>query len=78
MEAGAIAFAVIFILSVMFLFMMLKNIKWIYMASANSDKRINYIADIVNGIKTIKAYCWEHVLENKVRHYRDLQLSFIK
>ena len=48
------------------------------MASANSDKRINNIADIVNGIKTIKAYCWEYALENKVRYYRDMQLSFIK
>ena len=52
--------------------------KWIYLASVNSDKRINYIADIVNGIKTIKAYCWEYILEKKVRNYRDIQLSFIK
>ena len=43
-----------------------------------SDKRINLITDIINGIKTIKAYRWERIMERKVRKYRDLQLKNIK
>ena len=43
-----------------------------------SDKRINIITDIINGIKTIKAYRWEKIMERKVKKYRDLQLKNIK
>ena len=48
------------------------------MAGQSSDLRIKYITDIINGIKTLKAYCWECVYHEKVKQMRDLQLSYVK
>ena len=39
--------------------------------------RLKYITDIVNGIKTIKAYCWEKIFYNKVEKSRENQLKYI-
>ena len=48
------------------------------MAGTYSDQRINFITDIINGIKTVKAYCWEYVFEQKIREARDMQLSYVR
>ena len=50
----------------------------IYKASHYSDLRIKMITDLINGIKTIKAYCWETIFYQKVKHYRDLQYQNMK
>ena len=36
-----------------------------------------HIWDIINGIKTIKAYCWEKIFYNKVVESRNNQLGYI-
>lgn len=38
---------------------------------------MKYICDIVNGIKTIKAYCWEKVFYDKVQDLRSKQLHHV-
>ena len=77
-EASAISFGVLILMIATFVYLCLNLFKWIYNMGVYSDKRINHITDIVNGIKTIKAYCWEHVFEQKVRDIRDIQLSYAK
>ena len=42
-----------------------------------SDARINYIWDIINGIKTIKAYWWEKFFYDKVFEARKTQLNYV-
>ena len=42
-----------------------------------SDIRIKFISDIVNGIKTIKAFWWEEIFKTKVDEVRNNQLSNI-
>ena len=63
---------------IVFVILMLKNMHYTYMAGQCSDLRIKYITDIINGIKTIKAYCWEYVYYQKVKEMRNQQLSYVK
>ena len=77
-EASAIAFGILLSMIIAFLSFVSCSLRYNYMASTYSDQRINYITDIINGIKTVKAYCWEHVFENKVRKARDMQLSYVR
>lgn len=41
-----------------------------YMEGVNSDKRLKVITDIINGIRTIKAYAWELPFLKLVNTYR--------
>lgn len=77
-EASAIGLVIVVAMLCMFLSVSPCHKRWMYMIGVFSDKRINIITDIINGIKTIKAYRWERIMERKVKKYRDLQLKNIK
>lgn len=38
---------------------------------------MKYICNVVNGIKTIKTYCWEKVFYDKVQNMRSKQLDHV-
>lgn len=42
-----------------------------------SDKRLKIISDIINGIRTIKAYAWERSFEKLVSKHRKPQIRYI-
>ena len=77
-EASAIAFGVLFLMISIILGTSGIYMKWVYLTGTYSDQRINHISDIINGIKTIKAYCWEYVFDKKVKEARNAQLNNIK
>ena len=78
LEASLIAFGIVLIMIFILLIFAGCNMKWMYMAGTYSDQRINHITDIIDGIKTIKAYCWEHIFDQKVKEVREMQLSYVK
>ena len=42
---------------------------------AQTDKRIQYVTLVIEGIKTIKSYLWEPYFRNKVAHVRKIELN---
>ena len=90
-ESSAISFVALVILIAAFLYFVLKlgklqyykgnylynNIFWLCFIDSFSDLRLKYITDIINGIKTIKAYCWEKIFYEKVEQARENQLKYI-
>ena len=77
-EAAAIAFGALLLIIVIVMVLNFTMFGVIYKASHYSDLRVKMITDLINGIKTIKAYCWESIFYDKVKHYRDLQLQNMK
>jgi len=47
------------------------------MESFYSDKRLKTISDIINGIKTIKAYAWELPFVKLVNKFRNKMVSHL-
>jgi len=68
-----------FIVSVIIIFSEFVSAKYInkfkYREGFYSDKRLKTISDIVNGIRTIKAYAWEVPFRDLVNKYRSKMLS---
>ena len=77
-EAAAIAFGALLLFIVIIVVLNLIIMGVLYKASHYSDLRVKMITDLINGIKTIKAYCWETIFYEKVKYYRDLQLQNMK
>ena len=77
-EAAAIAFGALLLFIVIIVGLNLIIMGVLYKASHYSDLRVKIITDLINGIKTIKAYCWETIFYEKVKYYRDLQLQNMK
>ena len=74
-EAAVIAFGALLIIVLLIMTLNFVILGVFYKASHYSDLRVKMITDLINGIKTIKAYCWENIFYDKVKHYRDLQLK---
>ena len=53
------------------------TVKWKYLEGVYSDKRIKLILECINGIRTIKAYCWEEPYKNLINKWRNSQLGFL-
>ena len=77
-EAAVIAFGALLLIILIVMVLNFLMFGVIYKASHYSDLRIKMITDLINGIKTIKAYCWETIFYQKVKHYRDLQYQNMK
>ncbi|CAI2363367.1 unnamed protein product [Moneuplotes crassus] len=76
-EAAAIGF-VLFILMIVSQALISKaTVEWKYLEGVYSDKRLKVIADIINGIRTIKCYAWEVPFKNLVYKWRKSQLSML-
>jgi len=52
-------------------------VKWKYLQGVYSDKRVKLILECINGIRTIKAYCWEEPYKNLINKWRNSQLGFL-
>jgi ATP-binding cassette, subfamily C (CFTR/MRP), member 4 len=53
------------------------TVKWKYLEGLFSDKRISLISEWINGIRTIKSYCWEEPYKNLINKSRRNQLRFL-
>ena len=85
-EASALSLVSLILILAIFMMMVSRAANWKYLEGnliwslsigTYSDIRIKFISDIVNGIKTIKAFCWEEIFKSKIDEVRNKQLSFI-
>lgn len=53
------------------------TLKWRYAEGSFSDKRIDIVSSAVNGLRTIKTYCWENQFFKLCQKYRNSQLVMI-
>lgn len=91
-ESTAIAFFALLLLTDVFAGLIGTTGKWRYFEGKHlvtwrrnllrigkeSDTRVKYISEIINGIKTIKAYCLEFFYYNKVSECREKQLKYVR
>ena len=50
--------------------------KFRYKEGCYSDKRLNTLSDVINGIKTIKAYAWELPFYKLINKFRNKMVKY--
>jgi ATP-binding cassette subfamily C (CFTR/MRP) protein 1 len=76
-EGAAIGFGIFILLIIGQFIMSRKLMKWRYMESRFSDKRIELLTDAINGIRTLKVYGWEKPFQNLISKVRKSQQKII-
>ena len=51
-------------------------IQWRYQESSSSEKRLKFISEAINGIRTIKIFGWEYPYWDLIRKFRKLQVMY--
>ena len=75
-EAALIAFvvALLIIFCIYFLSRFIRKYK--YKESYYSDKRLKTLSDVINGIRTIKAYAWELPFYKLINKFRSQMVKY--
>ena len=75
-EAALIAFVVALVIMFCIYFLSGYIRKYKYKEGYYSDKRLKTLSDVINGIRTIKAYAWERPFYKLINKFRSQMVKY--